>query len=358
MGKLRAAVIGLDHVHTGTMVDIFSKNEHTELVGIAEYGDYTEEELRFNLSHHIPDWLKPEVYRDYRELLKQKLDIVVVCTGVNEHADLVEETLALGINTIVEKPMALTMAEAKRMYRAYKASSAQLMINWPIAWIPCFRKVKELADSGVVGDVLRVEYRSPATCGPYLRDEMTPQEFSGLWWYRHDEGGGAIPDYAGYGCVLTTWIAGTAAKRVNGFRKNFLMPFADVEDYATFTVDFGNCIGLIEASWSTQSNGQIPTGPIVYGTEGTIVADRFGTDVKVYKESDRYRPSCEPTEVYTFEEITDGVAENMIDHILNGTPICDMTTPEFNMKAMAAFDAGIRSCESGNTEAAYEPFEL
>jgi hypothetical protein len=48
----------------------------------------------------------------------------------------------------------------------------------------------------------------------------------------------------------------------------------------------------------------------------------------------------------------------MVNHILKGTPIHEITTPEFNMKAMAAFDAGIRSCESGQTETAYDPFEL
>ena len=358
MKKVRVAIIGLGHVHTIGMLNAFSANENSEIVGIAEYGEYTEEQLQFDLSHHIPKNMNPELYRDYKELLKQDIDLAVICTGVNEHADAVEETLGLGINTIIEKPMALTMDEAKRMYRAYKASSAQLMINWPVAWFPCFRKVKELADSGVVGEILRVEYKSPATCGPYSRDAMTPQEFSKLWWFRHDEGGGVIPDYAGYGCVLTTWITGCTAKRVSGFKKNHLIPFSDVEDYATFTIDFGKCMGIIEASWSTLSNGQIPTGPIVYGTEGTITADRFGNDVKVYKENDRYRPSCEPTDVYAFDPAVDGVANNMVNHILKGTPIHELTTPEFNMKAMAAFDAGIRSCESGNIETAYDPFEL
>ena len=358
MKKVRVAVIGLDHVHTREMLLAFTKNPNAEIVGVAEYHDCTEEELQFHIRRHICDDLNPEVYRDYKELLRQNLDIAVICTGVNDHADLVEETLGLGINTIIEKPMALNMNEAKRMYRAYKASSAQLMINWPVAWFPCFRKVKELADAGVVGDILRVEYRSPATCGPYARDEMTPQESSKLWWFRHDEGGGAIPDYAGYGCVLTTWITGCTAKRVSGFKKNYLIPFSDAEDYATFTIDFGHCMGLIEASWSTKSNGQIPTGPVVYGTEGTIVADRFGTDVKVYKEDDRYRPSCAPTEVYEFDPAVDGVADNIINHILKGTPIHEITTPEFNMRAMAALDAGIRSCESGRIETAYDPFEL
>jgi len=105
MKKVRVAVIGLDHVHTKEMIEAFTKNPDTDLVGIAEYHDCTEEELQFHLRRHTPEGIEPEVYRDYKELLKQNLDIAVVCTGVNDHADIVEETLALGINTIIEKPM-------------------------------------------------------------------------------------------------------------------------------------------------------------------------------------------------------------------------------------------------------------
>ena len=354
--KLRVAVIDIDHVHTNGMIREFTDNPNAELAGIAPYKKCTEDELRFKLQKHTPHEIDLTVYRDYKELLSSDIDIAVICTQVTEYADIVEETLALGINTIIEKPMALTMAEAKRMFCAYKSGSAKLMINWPVAWFDSFRKVKELADAGAVGEVLRVEYRSPATCGPYARGELSPTECSELWWFRRSEGGGSISDYAGYGCLLTTWIAGTAAKRVSGFKKNYLIPFSDVEDYATFTIDFGRIIGIIEASWSTHSNGQIPTGPVVYGTDGTIVADRHSNIVKVYRENDRYRPSCEPTECYTCENLSDRVADAMVDYLLKGKMIHELTTPEFNMKAMAAFDAGIRSCNSGKTEDAYEPF--
>jgi glucose-fructose oxidoreductase len=218
--------------------------------------------------------------------------------------------------------------------------------------------VKELADTGTVGDVLRVQYRSPSTRGPYKLNEYTPQELSKLWWYQHNRGGGSICDYAGYGCVLTTWITGKVAKRVSGFKKNFFLPFSDVEDYSTFTIDFGDSIGLIEGSWSTMNNGEIPTGPVVYGTEGVIVGDRFNPQVKVYRDLVPYQPSPTPSEVYDTDPIDDNIAINVIRHFMEGTPLHEMVTPEFNMKAMSAFDAGSRSCESGMIELAKEPFQF
>ena len=104
-------------------------------------------------------------------------------------------------------------------------------------------------------------------------------------------------DYAGYGCVLSTWITGKCAKRVYGLKKNFMLPFSDVEDYSVFTIDFGDSVGVIEGSWSTLNNGEIATGPVVFGTEGVIVADRYAPDVKIYKDLIPYQPSPTPNQV-------------------------------------------------------------
>ena len=44
------------------------------------------------------------------------------------------------------------------------------------------------------------------------------------------------------------------------------------------------------------------------------------------------------------------MAENVLAHLQEGKPLHEMLTLEFNMKVMAAFDAGRRSCESGQIE--------
>lgn len=360
MKKLRVAFIGLAHVHVNNLSHDFSKlSDCIELVGAADVSYYSEEERMMHIKLNCPTDVELPIWDDYRELLNQDIDIAMVCTDIKGHTEIVEEILGMGIHTIIEKPMALEMEDAKRMYRAYEKSEAELIINWPVAWFPTYNKAKELADSKAVGDVLRIHYRSPSTRGPYKLGEYTPEELSKLWWYKSNRGGGSISDYAGYGCLLTTWIANRIAKRVSGFKQNFMLPFSDVEDYSTFTIDFGDSIGIIEGSWSTMSNGQIPTGPIVYGTKGVIVADRFDPCVKVYKELKPYQTSPEPDEVYEVGgPKVDGLAQNIIEHFTNGQPLHELLTPEFNMRMMAAFDAGRRSCESGQIEKAIDPFQL
>ena len=357
MKKIRVAFIGLAHIHFITLsADFMKYPEQIEFVGMADVPPYTQEELETRIRMNVPDDRNVPLWDDYRKLLKQDIDVAIICTDIKDHARIVEETLAMGIHTLVEKPMALDMADAKRMYQAYQQSEAALIINWPVAWMPAFRKVKELVANGEIGDVLRIQYRSPATRGPYKLNEYTPEELSKLWWYQHDRGGGAICDYAGYGCVLTTWIADCVAEKVSGLKKNFFLPFSDVEDYAVFIIDFGKSVGIVEGSWATLNNGQIPTGPIVYGTEGVIVSDRYDSEVKVYKDIKAYEASVTPTAVYQTDAEAYDIAENVIRFLNDEEKLFELVTPEFNMKAMSAFDAGRRSCETTMPEKTENPF--
>ncbi|MGN0180026.1 MAG: Gfo/Idh/MocA family protein [Monoglobaceae bacterium] len=358
--KYKVAIIGMDHCHANLLFDYFQKNvnDKVEWIGYADIDENCpEEELerKFQLNfspvmRNNPDEYKR--YKSYIELLDQKPDIAIICTDIASHARICEETLSRNIHTIVEKPMATTFEDGMRMYRAAKRSSAELVINWPIAWFPAFNKAKELADSGIIGDVLRFNYRSPSTRGPYRLDEHTPEQLSKMWWYDSRKGGGSIMDYAGYGCVLSTWFMNEQLPlKVSGVKKNFFLPFADTEDYSTFTIEYENAVSIIEGSWATISNGEIATGPVIYGTEGVIVADRFDPQVKVYKELAPYVPSPAPTEVYDTEPMSVNIADSFINYLEKGTPLHRMVTVDFNIRAMAVLDAGIRACDSGNSEA-------
>ncbi len=351
MKKIRVAFIGTEHIHLINLSHDFSRfPEDFELVGVADYPPYTKEEQEINLSLNNPNDVELPLYDDYKKLLSEDIDIAVICTDIKKHAPVCEETLAMNIHTIVEKPMAMNLDDAKRMFEAHKKSKAELIVNWPVAWFSAYNKVKELADSGEVGEVLRVQYRSPSTEGPYKVKEHDPEELLKLFWYQRERGGGSISDYAGYGFVLTTWICGKKPQSVCGFRKNFTMKFSDIEDYSAFLIDFGDCVGFLEGSWSTFSNGEIPTGPIVYGSKGVIVADRFDKKIKIYTDFIPYVPSPPANKIIEIEYSGDTIAKNMLGFLRNNEPLHEMITAGFNMRAQSAFDAGVRACNSGNTE--------
>jgi predicted dehydrogenase len=292
------------------------------------------------------------------ELLAEKPDLICIGSDIADHAAVAVQCLQHGVNAVIEKPMALKIQDGIRMLDAARKSTASLFVNWPIAWFPAFNVAKQMVEDGKIGRPLRVVYRSPSTKGPYCSEpDFDPQKLGDIWWYRHDRGGGSLADYSGYSFTLATWFLKKMAKTVYGLRKNFLMPFTDVEDYSDFIIDFGDAVAQAEGSWSTFSSGEIPTGPIIYGSEGTIVCDRFTSVVKVYKTFKPYVQTPPPEEVVTPPPMPDlNLARQMIDFIRDGKPVHEMITLEFNLKQLAAMDAGVRSCESGCAEAVINPF--
>lgn len=354
MNKARVAIIGIEHIHANNLFHEFDRyGDRLEWLGCADIppvdGDF-EEAAQTRMERNLFG-CNIKLYDDYHELLDMKTDLVIVCSSIKNYPRVVEETLGLNLNTLIEKPMAMTFEDGKRMYDAYKKSGAMFAVNWPVAWFPAFHKVRELIDSGCVGEVLRVHYRNPATLGPYPVGKYSDEEMLRMFWYQHSMGGGSSMDYAGYGCMLATWMFGRQAEKVSGIRKNFNLKFSDVEDYTAYILDFGDGAAVIEGSWSTFNNGEIPTGPVIYGTKGVIVSDRYTSTVKVYNQYSHQNTA--PDSVYEtvpWNEVRDSVAKNVLDYIQYGTPISELITPEFNIKALAALDAGIRSSYSGITE--------
>ena len=108
-------------------------------------------------------------------------------------------------------------------------------------------------------------------------------------------------------------------------------------------LDFGDGIGLLEGSWSTFNSGEVPSGPIIHGTEGTIVCDRHSDSVKVYLG--RSHAPIQPTEVIECPGNIPGFSfgRNIIDHLTQNKPLHPMLESAFNLSVMAALDAGRRA---------------
>ena len=353
MKKIRTAFFGLAHPHcTALLKAINNAPEDFEIIGFAEYptpspdpSTYESRKAAFAVKNNVKE------YENYLDLIAEAPDFAIVNSDNTSRAELCCLLLSKGIHVLDEKPMAMTFDGALRMYKTAKENGVRMLTNWPIAWFPSFRKAKELYDEGRIGKLMRVTYRSPATWGPfsYAPDGVLPpaEVLSKSWWYKSECGGGSILDYACYGTVLSTWFFGKQAERVMGIAKNFEIPFSNAEDYSAMMLDFGNGVGLLEGSWSTYNPGEIPSGPVLYGTEGVIVCDRHSNITKLYVG--RSHAPVAPTEVY--EHGKDAQAQLLGPHIakvLRGEEeAIEMISEELNLSVVAALDAGAESAKTG-----------
>ena len=158
-------------------------------------------------------------------------------------------------------------------------------------------------------------------------------------------------DYCCYGAMVSRWYIGEQALAAVGMRANLNSQWGDAEDNAAVIVRFPQAMALFEGSWTTLAHGVSP-GPIVYGTEGTLIAEtQDGRPVVHLMRGGE-------TTVYECDALPagrSGIAEEFIHHLESGDPLHITLQTPFNLEAMAILDAGVRAADSGNLETVDNP---
>jgi predicted dehydrogenase len=126
------------------------------------------EEARVRWAVQFP---RARVSAEIDELLADaELDGVVIAAPVPLHADLAVKVLAAGKHCFVEKPLAQSPADAERVVEAAEQAGKVLMVGHLLEYHPGVRKLKEVADSGQLGE-MRYIYGNRLNLGKLRPDE-------------------------------------------------------------------------------------------------------------------------------------------------------------------------------------------
>jgi predicted dehydrogenase len=98
------------------------------------------------------------------------LDAIVIATPVVTHYELAKQALAAGKHVFVEKPPAQSSAEAEELSALAEEQGLVLMPGYLLLYHPAVEKLKELVDSGELGDILYL-YGNRQNLGQIRRDE-------------------------------------------------------------------------------------------------------------------------------------------------------------------------------------------
>ena len=359
----RTAIVGFSHMHVNYVAPHFAAHPRVAWAGGADTPPRVPERRvapytrAWNRDHLARTMGLPKLYDDYRELLAtEKPDIAIVNCENAQHAEVVEACAAAGTHVCVEKPMAASLADALRMVRACEAAGTAMIVNWPVVWQPAVRFARELIKQGAIGSVLEVTCRVGHTgpLGPSATHAgvseaaapMTGPERAATWWHRRADGGGSLLDFCCYGALLSRWYVGEPATAVSALRANLDSQWGDAEDTSAVLVRYPRALAVLGGSWATRHPGW-PMGPVLYGSEGTLVVefDRGDDTVRMEKggESQSLKAPALPDGRAT-------VAEELIHHLETGEAPHRTVDPRFNLEPMAVLDAALRSARSGKLE--------
>ncbi len=98
------------------------------------------------------------VYQTADELFKNEdLDFVDIISGVNSHLDLIRMAASKGIPVICQKPMALDLKTANELVSFCQERRVPFFVHENFRWQKPIRKVKEILDQGVIGEVFKAK---------------------------------------------------------------------------------------------------------------------------------------------------------------------------------------------------------
>lgn len=109
---------------------------------------------------------------DLAEVLDDSsVDAVVLATPVPTHADLAASVLDAGKHCFVEKPLAQSVADAQRAVAAAQRSGRTLMVGHLLEYHPGVQRLKQLSESGELGDEIYYIYGNRLNLGKLRADE-------------------------------------------------------------------------------------------------------------------------------------------------------------------------------------------
>lgn len=266
MEKIRLGIIGCGGIADRRTIPETLKvaADNTKIMSIMNRT--TERAREVAQKYDIPHWCD-----SVQELLAQDIDAVYIATPVQFHCQNVIEAAQAGKHILCEKPMALSMAEAKEMTVVVKKACVQFMTAFCMRFNPYNIKARELVQSGALGQI--VSCRAQLTC-------WYPP-IPGAWRQDKDRsGGGSYIDMGTHCMDLLEWILGVEVAEVTVCQNQIIQYYqtpqryqVQVEDTSIVVARFNNeAYGIIENYFNIPdavSQNRLE----IYGTKGSIICN-------------------------------------------------------------------------------------
>lgn len=129
---------------------------------------------------------------DWKKVIERDdIDVIDIVTPNHTHAEIAIAAAKAGKHIITEKPLALTVDEAKEMLQAVQENGVKHMICHNYRFVPAVQFAKKLLDDGKIGRVYH--YRAN-----YLQDFIMDPNFPLIWRLKKEiSGSGALGDIGG-----------------------------------------------------------------------------------------------------------------------------------------------------------------
>ena len=257
---MKYALIGCGRIATNHVTA--AVNNNLEIVAVC---DIVPEKMEAILKKHgLVDDKSIKRYTDYKKMIEEnELELVSIATESGKHASIALDVIDAGINVIIEKPMAMNIADAEEIIKRADEKNVKVSACHQNRFNVAIQEVRKAIEGERFGKLSHasINVRWNRNKGYY---DQAP--WRGTW----EEDGGCLMNQCIHGIDLLRWMMGDEVVEVYGATRQQFHDYLEAEDVGVAVVKFKNgAIGTIEGTTNVYPQNLEET-LYIFGENGTV----------------------------------------------------------------------------------------
>ncbi len=249
MKKLNFALIGTGGI-AQTYAQAFQASNCCKLIAVAD--------VRKESADAFAEPFGAKSFSDYKTLAENsEIDAVIISTPPNTHPEIAMYFMQRGVNVLCEKPLCLSVAEAKAMIECAEKSNVKFTMATKFRYVEDVIKAKSMIASGVLGDIVQFENAFTA------KVDMSKR------WNADSEisGGGVLMDNGTHSVDIIRYFLG-AISEVLAVEAGGTQNLSVDENVKLLAKTANGVTASVDLTWGI--NKELPNFISIYGTNGTL----------------------------------------------------------------------------------------
>ena len=333
---LRVAIAGLVHGHAEGFFQNSAHRQDIQIVGIAEPDQQLASKYatQFGLDRKL-------LFTDLDDMLqKTHPQAVLAYTNTYDHRRVVEICARYGVLVMMEKPLAVSLEDARAIEKAARAGKIQVLVNYETTWYRSNQAAYDLVHDNAIGEIRKIVVHDghggpkEIGVGPEFLSWLTDPKLNGA---------GALFDFGCYGADLATWLMdGRRPDSVTAVTQQIKPDvYPRVDDEATIVLTYPHAQAIIQASWNWPFSRKDME---VYGQSGYAIT--VGRDAARVRLPEKQEISADAKPL---EKTKEDSVSYLRAVLLGGLKPEGQSSLETNVMVTEILDAARQSAATGKT---------
>lgn len=272
MEKIKYALIGCGRISPNHIAAIEANQDDIVLCAICDPDDQRRSIIKeqFNLPDSVAE------YADYRDMLKEvSPQLCAIATESGKHARIALDCIDSGANLIIEKPIALSLADADEIIKRAEEKGVKVCACHQNRFNKSIKKIRDAVEENRFGKLL---HATAHIRWNRSKDYYDQAKWRGTW----EQDGGALMNQCIHNIDLLRWMMGDEVIEIMAYTDRLTHDYIEAEDLGLAIVRFKNGgYGIIEGTTNVFPKNLEET-LYIFGEKGTVKAG--GKSVNIIEE--------------------------------------------------------------------------